>query len=218
MSEEPIHESEGSRTRQALATYFRRISKALGRGEPVPVDDAGTVTVDPGPEPEFDVELDRSDGTVRLELELEFDDDEGAVDTDAAASKATFELYADSAEKWRWRLRHDNGNIIGDGGEGYTDKRDAVNGIESVQRNAPGAHVVDASRDETLPEDGGSEATFELFRDSADEHRWRLIHDNGNIIADGGQGYASKQKAKQGLNSVKSNAPGAVIEELEGDD
>ena len=213
MPEETIHESEGSRPRQALATYFRRIARALGRGEPVPVDDAGTVTVDPGSEPEFEIELERDDGTISLELEMEFDEEDGEVDTDAAASKATFELYADSADQWRWRLVHDNGNIIADGSEGYSDKRDARNGLESVQQNAPGAHVVDVGRDEEAPDDGGSDATFELFRDKADEHRWRLVHDNGNIIADGGQGYASKQKAKQGLNSVKSNAPGAAVEE-----
>jgi amphi-Trp domain-containing protein len=217
MPEETVHESRQSRSRQALATYFRRIARALGRGEPVPVDDAGTVTVDPAAEQEVEIELEREDGTVHFEVEMEWPEAEGQIDDEAAASKATFELYADSADEWRWRLRHDNGNIIADGGEGYSDKRDAASGIESVQRNAPGAHVIDVSRDEVAPDEGGSDATFEIFRDKADEHRWRLRHDNGNVIADGGQGYASKQKAKQGLNSVKSNAPGAAVEEP-GDD
>ena len=75
--------------------------------------------------------------------------------------------------------------------------------------------MIDVDRDEEPPEDGGSSATFELYADNAGKRRWRLRHDNGNIIADGGQGYASKQKAKQGLNSVKSNAPGAAVEELD---
>jgi uncharacterized protein YegP (UPF0339 family) len=56
-------------------------------------------------------------------------------------------------------------------------------------------------------------ATFELYVDSADDWRWRLRHDNGNIIADSGEGYASKDKAKQGIRSVKTNAPDADIEE-----
>jgi uncharacterized protein YegP (UPF0339 family) len=60
---------------------------------------------------------------------------------------------------------------------------------------------------------GGSNATFEIFKDSADKHRWRLRHDNGEIIADGGQGYSSKQKAKQGMRSVKTNAAGAAVED-----
>ncbi|WP_297886524.1 HVO_2922 family protein [uncultured Halorubrum sp.] len=215
MSEKTIHESTQSRSRQGLATYLRRIARALGRGEPVPVDDEGTVTVDAAGTGDVEVELERADGTVHFEVEMEWPDEEAEVDVEAAASKATFELYADSADEYRWRLRHDNGNIIADGSEGYADKRDASSGIESVQRNAPGAHVVDVSRDEEAPEEGGSDATFELFRDKADEYRWRLRHDNGNVIADGGQGYASKQKAKQGLRSVKSNAPGAAVEEPE---
>ena len=56
-------------------------------------------------------------------------------------------------------------------------------------------------------------ATFELYEDSADQWRWRLRHDNGNIIADSGEGYASAQKAKQGIGSVKKNAPDASVEE-----
>ena len=59
-----------------------------------------------------------------------------------------------------------------------------------------------------------SNATFELFQDTQGQWRWRLVHDNGNIVADSGEGYASKQKAQQGINSVKDNAPGAdVVEE-----
>ena len=57
-------------------------------------------------------------------------------------------------------------------------------------------------------------ATFELYEDSADDWRWRLRHSNGNIIADSGEGYASKAKAKQGIESVKSNAPEAAVEEV----
>lgn len=59
-----------------------------------------------------------------------------------------------------------------------------------------------------------SNATFELFEDDAGQYRWRLVHDNGNIIADGGEGYASKQKAKQGIESVQSNASDAEIVEV----
>jgi hypothetical protein len=57
-------------------------------------------------------------------------------------------------------------------------------------------------------------ATFELYQDKADDWRWRLRHSNGNVIADCGEGYASKAKAEQGIRSVKSNAPDAAIEEL----
>lgn len=58
-------------------------------------------------------------------------------------------------------------------------------------------------------------ATFELYQDGDEKWRWRLVHRNGNIIADSGEGYASRQKARQGLESVKENAPDAEVTEVE---
>ncbi|WP_458207108.1 HVO_2922 family protein [Haladaptatus sp. NG-SE-30] len=58
-------------------------------------------------------------------------------------TQATFEVFEDDAGEWRWRLRHRNGNIIADSGEGYSSKRAAKKGIESVKRNALGAPVED---------------------------------------------------------------------------
>ena len=56
-------------------------------------------------------------------------------------------------------------------------------------------------------------ATFELYQDRAGEYRWRLRHQNGNIIADSGEGYSSKANALNGIDSVKENAPAAPVEE-----
>jgi hypothetical protein len=56
-----------------------------------------------------------------------------------------------------------------------------------------------------------SKATFEVYEDRDGKWRWRLVHDNGNIIADSGEGYASRQKCEQGMESVKQNAPGAGV-------
>ena len=61
-----------------------------------------------------------------------------------AGSKATFEMYEDASGTWRWRLRHDNRNIIADNGEGYTSKASAKNGIESVRENAPDGRIEEA--------------------------------------------------------------------------
>ncbi|NHN58475.1 MULTISPECIES: HVO_2922 family protein [Halorussus] len=56
-----------------------------------------------------------------------------------------------------------------------------------------------------------SKSTFELYEDRSEQWRWRLVHDNGNIIADSGEGYATKQKAEQGIESVKANAADADV-------
>ena len=60
-----------------------------------------------------------------------------------------------------------------------------------------------------------SKATFEVYEDRAGQWRWRLVHDNGNVIADSGEGYASRQKCEQGLESVKQNAPEAAVETVQ---
>ena len=54
-------------------------------------------------------------------------------------------------------------------------------------------------------------ATFEVFRDRAGEWRWRLVASNGNIIADSGEGYQSKQGVKRGIESVKKSAAEADV-------
>jgi len=134
-------------------------------------------------------------------------------------SQAQFELYEDRGGQWRWRLRHRNGNVIADSGEGYTRKHNAKKGMASVRRNALGATLleivpepeeeVEEALEETpiIPEvTDESKAEFEVYEDNEGKHRWRLVHDNGNIIADSGEGYSSKQKTTQGIESVKTNA------------
>jgi len=56
-------------------------------------------------------------------------------------------------------------------------------------------------------------AKFEIYKDKSEEFRWRLIHDNGNIIADSGQGYKAKQDAVKGISSLKENVPNATFED-----
>ncbi len=215
MTDETVFEEEETRSRKGIGSYFRRLARRFRRGEPVPADEDQTVVLDPPAEADLEIEVEREDGEISLEIEVEWEEEEGDVETDVEASKATFEVYEDDAEQYRWRLRHDNGNIIADGGEGYASKQKAKQGLESVKENAPGGHVDDQTRDDLEVEagDDGSNATFEIYNDNEDKWRWRLRHDNDNIIADCGQGYSSKQKAKQGMRSVQINARGAPVED-----
>ena len=56
---------------------------------------------------------------------------------------AKFEVYKDAKGEYRWRLKSANGQVIATGGEGYTSKGGAENGIAAVQKDAPGAAVVE---------------------------------------------------------------------------
>ncbi|AGG06765.1 MULTISPECIES: HVO_2922 family protein [Dehalococcoides] len=57
-----------------------------------------------------------------------------------------FELFKDKKGEFRWRLVASNGQTIADSGEGYTTHANAINGIESVKKNAPVAAIVDLSQ------------------------------------------------------------------------
>ena len=111
---------------------------------------------------------------------------------------AEFEVYEDAGGEYRWRLRHDNGNIIADGGEGYASESGAQDAVVRAREYAPGADVLDI----------GS-AAFEIYEDEGEKYRWRLRHRNGRIMADSGQGYASRSGVEEGIGSVKRNAPNA---------
>jgi amphi-Trp domain-containing protein len=117
MTDETVHESGGKRSRKAIASYLRRIADALGRGRPVPADEAQTVTVDPPAELDVEIDVEREAEELSMEFEMAWKESEGDVETDVAASQATFELYEDSADEWRWRLRHDNGEMRASRGE-----------------------------------------------------------------------------------------------------
>jgi len=180
----------------------------------------------PGPETDGEptgAEADRDAHAAAIEAER---DEARAAQADAEAdeadladrlrelrtSQARFELYEDNAGEHRWRLRHRNGNVIADSGEGYTQRHNAQNGMQSVRRNALGATTLLIESEEELPEEteefepveeAPSQATFELYEDNAGEHRWRLRHDNGNILADSGQGYASAGGARSMMDNVR---------------
>ena len=156
-----------------------------------PVEEAAAVAADDGPEPE-----DAEEPAVAVPSEDE-----------AIESAATFELFEDAGGEWRWRLRHRNGNVVGDSGEGYASKSNAKRALARVRE-----HVAAADYLRVDP------VAFEVFRDAGGKWRWRLIHENGNVLADSGQGYASRSKARQGLDSVRSNAAEAALDDLDAED
>ena len=167
--------------RNALGAGLLRIETSIAEAETVAAEDDGP---EPDDAAEPDVAIPSDDETV--------------------TSDATFELFEDAGGDWRWRLRHDNGNIIGDSGEGYASKSNAKRALSRVRE-----HVAAADYLRVDP------AAFEVYRDKGGKWRWRLIHKNGNIVADSGEGYSSRSKARQGLDSVRSNVTDAAVKDLD---
>ena len=98
-----------------------------------------------------------------------------------------------------------NGEIIGTS-EHYVAKAGCHTGIKSVQHNAPIAPVEDQTAGESAPA-----PKFQLYKDAAEQFRFRLIAANGEIIL-ASEGYTTKQHCHTGIASVKTNADSAVAE------
>lgn len=60
----------------------------------------------------------------------------------ATEKNPKFEIYADKAGEFRFRLKAANGQIIAVS-EGYKALKSCLNGIESVRKNAPGAAIAE---------------------------------------------------------------------------
>ncbi|MEQ1548352.1 MAG: DUF1508 domain-containing protein [Chakrabartia sp.] len=53
---------------------------------------------------------------------------------------------------------------------------------------------------------------FEVYKDKKGEHRWRLRHANGNILATSSEGYSAKASAMKCIENVKNSASADVKE------
>ncbi len=105
-----------------------------------------------------------------------------------------FELYKSANEQFRFRLKAGNGELILSG-EDYSSKTGAENGIQSVKTNAP------------------NDARYERKEASNGQSHFVLKAGNDEPIGRS-ETYSSNSAMESGIESVKSNAPNALIEDL----
>lgn len=105
-----------------------------------------------------------------------------------------FELYKDKAGEFRFRLKAGNGQIIL-ASEGYKQRSSADNGVESVRKNAP------------------DDTRYERTETKNGKHRFNLKATNGQVIGTS-ESYESSSSRENGIESVKTNAPAAKLEDL----
>ena len=109
-----------------------------------------------------------------------------------------------------FNLKAGNGEVIANS-EVYNSLDACKNGVESVKNNAPVAALEDQTAEGFATE---KNPKFEMYTDKAAEFRFRLKAKNGQIIATG-EGYKAKAGCRNGIESIRKNAPDAdvVIEE-----
>lgn len=122
-------------------------------------------------------------------------------------SSGKFVIKLTKSGEFKFNLQSSNGQIIAVS-ESYTSKANCDNGIESVRKNSD-VHIEDQTVEnfEKL-----TNPKYEIYNDKAGEFRFRLKARNGEIIA-ASEGYTAKASCLNGINSVKENAPTAVIKE-----
>lgn len=108
----------------------------------------------------------------------------------------SFELFKDKSGEFRFRLKAGNGEIIL-ASEGYKQRASAENGIESVRSNAP------------------DDECFERKETKNGGYMFNLKSTNGQVIGTS-EVYTGAGGRDNGIESVKSNAPGAAIKDLTG--
>jgi large conductance mechanosensitive channel protein len=118
-----------------------------------------------------------------------------------------FQVYKDTARKYRFRLRADNNKIIAVG-EAYETYASCMNGIRSIQRNfnAP-------VEDTTVEGQQFSNPKFQIYKDNAGKFRFHLNARNGEIIADSSEGYETKDACLNGI-AVVGQSSTAEIKDL----
>lgn len=106
----------------------------------------------------------------------------------------------------KFDLKASNGEVIVTS-EVYQSEDACKKGIASVKKNAPVAAVEDQTEEGYAQE---KNPKFEIYHDKAGEFRFRLKAANGQVIA-ASEGYKALAGCKNGIESVRKNAPDADI-------
>ncbi|MBO4868898.1 MAG: YegP family protein [Clostridia bacterium] len=107
---------------------------------------------------------------------------------------------------FKFDLKAGNGETVATS-EIYKTLASCKNGIESVRKNSVKAGVEDLTVEGFEPV---KHPKFQIYADKAGEFRFRLKATNGEIIAVS-EGYKAIASCKNGIESVKKNAPEAEI-------
>jgi uncharacterized protein YegP (UPF0339 family) len=118
-----------------------------------------------------------------------------ALSAAAADKKMTFEVYADSKNEYRWRLKDGDGANVATSGQGYGKKADCMKMVENFKADI-------------------SKYDFELYEDKSKEQRFRLKAKNGNTVGSSSSSYKTKADAEKVIAAIKAGAKDAQVKEL----
>ena len=124
--------------------------------------------------------------------------------------EATFETYpveegeggAEDAG-WRWRLVDDERAVIAESTHPSGTAEEAEEAARDVRSQVGEADLIEFDT-----------AAFQLY-ESETEWRWRLIERDGQVVADSGEDYRTKEDAASAIPRLKQHVPNAELIEVE---
>ena len=126
---------------------------------------------------------------------------------------AEYELYpggelpteeGEPRSAWHWRLVTDGREVVADSTEPHENPEAATEAIERVRSQASEADLIEFEN-----------AAFQVYEADSGEWRWRLIDEDGNVLADSGQEHTSRSDAAEAMMTLKEQAPDAELLEID---
>ena len=115
-----------------------------------------------------------------------------------------FETYR-TGDGWHWRLVDENRDVHAESTDTYESEEEAGHIVDRVRNEAPEADLIEFET-----------AAFQVYEAPGGAWRWRLIDEDGAVLADSGQGeYESKDDAMSAMMTLQENAPNAEHLEIE---
>jgi uncharacterized protein YegP (UPF0339 family) len=114
---------------------------------------------------------------------------------------AAFELFEDENGEWNWRLVDITGETVAQGPEmlpSRQEARDAMQRLEDATAD-PDARAMDS-------------AIFQVYADESDAWRWRFVHPDGTVVADGTGEFGTRDEAVGAIEpDLRDTAAGADV-------
>ncbi|GAB3026774.1 DUF1508 domain-containing protein [Natronobiforma cellulositropha] len=120
---------------------------------------------------------------------------DGGVETEEPAEPTT---------DWNWRLVTEDREVVAASNEPHDDPETATEAIDRVREQAREADLIEFEN-----------AAFQVYEADSGEWRWRLIDEDGNVLADSGEEHTSRGDAAQAMMTLKEQAPDAELLEID---
>jgi uncharacterized protein YegP (UPF0339 family) len=89
--------------------------------------------------------------------------------------------------------------------------------VLAVAFGVAGLHLAGAQdrkdKDKGTAAKAAAAAVFELYKDTADEYRFRLRDEEGTLLATSGKGYKTKAECQKVIDEIKTVAAKAKVED-----